>query len=335
MPRIDLDVVTLKQVNNNLENDTNALTGTHFPSLKTSLSSISSNVHNATINSMLSRISGDVDTISQSINSNFQKVSDFIITQVEAYGKSEEEIVGRINNIISKIQEFNNSSTNKPISIFEKVETRNTENSQPVSNTTGNSGTPSSTNSNSSVASTNSNVEGKSMNVPGGSTNYKSYTNYEALTEKKNADGEYIYKGSAIAYGGTATDGTKYNTYTDQETGVRCVDIDGEKYYCAAMGTYYGKPGDTFKVTTDEGNSYNVIMCDNKGNDAQGKITVDGTTYTQYHGTDNKCLTEFYIDKSAMPESMKVYRDGQYIGTTGTYNSVSRFKGNVVSIEKY
>ena len=126
MPRIDLDVVTLKQVNNNLENDTNALTGTHFPSLKTSLSSISSNVHNASINSMLSRISGDVDTISQSINSNFQKVSDFIITQVEAYGKSEEEIVGRINNIISKIQEFNaGSNPTKNVSIFDNISNSN------------------------------------------------------------------------------------------------------------------------------------------------------------------------------------------------------------------
>ena len=189
-------------------------------------------------------------------------------------------------------------------------------------------------NPDSGVAGATANV-GKSMNVPSGSTNFKSYTNYKALTEKKNAEGEYVYKGSAIAYGGTATDGTTYNTYTDQETGVRCVDIDGEKYYCAAMGTYYGEPGDTFKVTTDEGNSYNVIMCDNKGGDAQGKITVNGTTYTQYHGTDNKCLTEFYIDKSAMPEDMKVYRNGEYIGTTGTYNSIPQFKGNVVSIEKY
>ncbi|MBQ9834291.1 MAG: hypothetical protein IJO33_03775 [Bacilli bacterium] len=133
MPRIDLDVVTLKQVNSNLESDTNSLTGTYFPNVKNSISSVVSNVHNSTINSMLNKISGDVDSISQSINSNFKKVSDFILQQTTSYEKSEEEIVSRINNIISKIQEFNNSSVNKAVSspsIFDKVDNANVSSSQ-------------------------------------------------------------------------------------------------------------------------------------------------------------------------------------------------------------
>lgn len=165
---------------------------------------------------------------------------------------------------------------------------------------------------------------GKAMDVPSGNTNYKSYTSYKAVN-KSTPQGAVVY-GTTSPYGKYA--GTTYNTQTDPATGVRYVTFEGDdsKYYCAAMGTYYGEVGDTFSVTTDKGNSYNVIMCDAKGSDAQGRH--NGGTW--YHSSgNNKCLTEFYIDKNYIPDAMKVRG-----GTTGTYNSVPQFSGNITSITK-
>ena len=173
-------------------------------------------------------------------------------------------------------------------------------------------------------------TSGKAMDVPSGSTSYKSYTSYKKVASNT-PQGAVVYGGKASPYGKYA--GTTYNTKTDPETGVRYVTFEGDntKYYCAAMGTYYGEVGDTFTVKTDKGNTYNVIMCDAKGSDAQGKHN-GGTWYHSSGG--NKCLTEFYVDTKQMPNSMKVYRNGSYIGTTGTYNSVEQFSGNVTSITK-
>ena len=166
---------------------------------------------------------------------------------------------------------------------------------------------------------------GKAMDIPSGSTNYKSYTSYKAVN-KSTPQGAVVY-GTTSPYGKYA--GTTYNTQTDPATGVRYVTFEGDdtKYYCAAMGTYYGEVGDTFRVTTDQGNSYNVIMCDAKGSDAQGRHSSGGTWYHSSGG--NKCLTEFYIDKNYIPDAMKVKG-----GTTGTYNSVKQFSGNINSITK-
>lgn len=179
----------------------------------------------------------------------------------------------------------------------------------------------------SSEASSNSsskNLNGVSMAVPDGDTSYKSYTSYRKVNSKTPQ--------GAVVYGGTAPygkyEGTTYNTQTDPDTGVRYVTLEGDdtKYYCAAMGTYYGEVGDTFKITTDEGNSYNVIMCDVKGSDAQG--WRDGETW--FHESNGKrCVTEFYVDTNQIPDEMKVSG-----GTTGTYDSVSQFSGEVVKVEK-
>ena len=169
---------------------------------------------------------------------------------------------------------------------------------------------------------------GKKMDVPSGSTSYKSYTKYTKVS-KSTPQGAVVY-GTTSPYGKYA--GTTYNTQTDPETGVRYVTFEGDdtKYYCAAMGTYYGEVGDTFSVTTDAGNSYNVIMCDAKGSDAQG--THNGGTWYHANGSGNKCLTEFYIEYPA--DDIKVYSGGKYLGTTGSYNDCDRFKGNITSITK-
>lgn len=166
------------------------------------------------------------------------------------------------------------------------------------------------------------------MDVPDGNTSYKACKKYTELDEGTPE--------SVIARGGTMPEGkyegVTYNTQTDPETGVRYVSFDGDdtKYYCAAMGTYYGEVGDIFKVTTDEGNTYNVIICESKGSDVESNTS--GETMYQDKGEDGYCVTEFYVDHYA--EDVKVYRDGEYIGTTGNYNDCSQFSGNIETIER-
>lgn len=170
---------------------------------------------------------------------------------------------------------------------------------------------------------------GKSMDIPSGETSWKGYSNYREVTDKS-TPAYAIVNGKTSPYG--KYEGTTYNTKTDEETGVRYVTFKGDdtKYYCAALGTYYGEEGDTFRVTTDEGNTFNVIMCDSKGADAESY--GNGKTYYHDKGKHGKEVVEFYIDYYS--DDVKVYRDGKYIGTTGNYGDCDQFSGNVISIEK-
>ncbi len=178
---------------------------------------------------------------------------------------------------------------------------------------------------------TNINNSTSSMLIPEDiETNFKSYTKYTAVSSQKNADGNYIYKQAAILYGDAPDlDGNSYNAYTDSETHVRCVNINGEKYYCAAMGNYYGNVGDTLTINTDEGNTFNVIICDAKGMDTTS-YNIDGKVVGHKHSNNNMSIVEFYYDPNlGLPDEMLVRN-----GTTGTFNSVPKFSGNISSILK-
>lgn len=163
---------------------------------------------------------------------------------------------------------------------------------------------------------------GSAMDVPSGDTSFKSYTNYEKVTDKSTT-AYAINNGKPMPYG--KYEGQTFDVKTD-DTGMRYVDKgDGKKYYTVAMGTYYGTEGDTFKVKTDAGNEFDVIIVDAKGSDTNNFHSSGGSWYHS-HGT-KKDLVEFYISS---PDSIRVKG-----GTTGDYNSDARFKGNITSIEKY
>lgn len=175
--------------------------------------------------------------------------------------------------------------------------------------------------------------DAQSMTVPNDiNTNFKSYTKYTAVTKKTDNNGNYVMKQSAILYGDKPdSNGVKYNTYTDSDTHVRCVDINNEKYYCVAMGDYYGNVGDTFNITTSEGNNFNVIVCDAKGKDSTAYLDIASQKVIGHkQGSNNMSIIEFYYDGAAgLPDAMKVRG-----GSTGTYNSVPKFKGNISQVLK-
>ena len=102
---------------------------------------------------------------------------------------------------------------------------------------------------------------------------------------------------------------------TDEETGIRMYD----GCYCVALGSYYGtKIGTKYRITFSNGNSINVILCDQKAN--------RHTDSKHQYAVNNKDIVEFYVQKSMMPRAIR---------GRGNYGVLPQFSGSVVSIEKY
>lgn len=140
-----------------------------------------------------------------------------------------------------------------------------------------------------------------SMEIPWGSTDSYMFLDYRTLTNIASAQ----YELQQDAW----TDSQGFRRYGD--------------YYMVAMGTYYGYVGDTFRITTDRGNCYDVIIGDCKGFDA---VSYDGY-HSWYHvAGDNKLnIIEFIVDTYCL--------DG-YALTMGNCGVLDNIGGNIISIEK-
>ena len=130
--------------------------------------------------------------------------------------------------------------------------------------------------------------------VPSVNTNFKSYTYYALLNK-----GSIQWKLQEIAY-------------TD-ENGLRKI----ENYYLAAMGSYYSTTiGDIFRLTTDTGKVFDVIICDVKADrhtDSQNMYTIS-----------NNCMVEFYVDTTVLN------RDIKRMGSVGV---LPQFNGSIAQVE--
>lgn len=125
---------------------------------------------------------------------------------------------------------------------------------------------------------------------------FKSYTNYRLLNRKSSQ----WKKIQTIAY--------------SDNNGLRKVD----NYYCVAMGSYYTKTlGDLFRITTDTGNIFDVIITDFKAD--------RHTNSTHQYTKRNKCIVEFYVDMNYLDRT---------VARSGTISSLESFSGKIVSIEK-
>ena len=130
--------------------------------------------------------------------------------------------------------------------------------------------------------------------VPSVNTNFKSYT-YYALLNKSSIQ----WKLQELAY-------------TD-DNGLRKID----NYYLAAMGSYYSTTiGDIFRLTTDTGAVFDIILCDGKAD----RHTDANHMYT----TANNCMVEFYVDTTVLN------RDVKFRGSVGI---LPQFSGSIVKVE--
>ena len=130
--------------------------------------------------------------------------------------------------------------------------------------------------------------------VPSINTNFKSYT-YYALLNKSSIQ----WKLQELAY-------------TD-ENGLRKIG----NYYLAAMGSYYSTTiGDMFRLTTDTGAVFDIILCDAKDD----KHTDTRHMYTK----SNNCMVEFYVDTTVLNGTIK---------RMGSIGVLPQFNGSIVKVE--
>ena len=130
--------------------------------------------------------------------------------------------------------------------------------------------------------------------VPSINTNFKSYT-YYALLNKSSIQ----WKLQELAY-------------TD-ENGLRKIG----NYYLAAMGSYYSTTiGDMFRLTTDTGAVFDIILCDAKDD----RHTDARHMYTK----SNNCMVEFYVDTTVLNRTIK---------QMGSIGVLPQFNGSIVKVE--
>lgn len=88
-----------------------------------------------------------------------------------------------------------------------------------------------------------------------------------------------------------------------------------DNYYCVAMGSYYGQVGDKHTITLDNGNTFQVILCDIKSD----KHTDNNNQYT----VSSNCMVEFIVDKISLNSNVKY---------SGNVSSLPFFNGKIINI---
>lgn len=142
--------------------------------------------------------------------------------------------------------------------------------------------------------------EYESLELPQGDCSSFLYMDYRAITDTASKQWEL-----------------QQSAWTDSD-GFRRIGDD----YCVALGTYYGNIGDRFRITTDEGNTYAVIMSDVKGSDA---VFYDDI-HSWYHYAGNGCnVVEFVVQTEYLPSAVTI---------SGSCGAVDYLSGNIVSIER-
>ena len=142
------------------------------------------------------------------------------------------------------------------------------------------------------------------MKVPNCDTSFKAYMDYRCITNK--ASDQYKLQLSA---------------WTD-DMGLRRVD----NYYLVAMGTYYSDNiGDKFRITLENGNTFDVMI-----GDVKADIHTDNSNmYSPVYNTDGSFksanVIEFIIDKKTISKKVKLM---------GDVSAYDEFAGNIVKIER-
>ena len=132
-----------------------------------------------------------------------------------------------------------------------------------------------------------------------GPTDFKSYMDYTAITNKSSESYKIVTNG-----------------WTDED-GLRRF---GE-CYCVALGSYYGEVGDIFLVETSNGNSFKVVKADEKSD----KHTDSEHKYTLSNG----CMLEFIVETNKLAPNIR---------SSGNINNLEKVSGtiiNITSIEVY
>lgn len=150
------------------------------------------------------------------------------------------------------------------------------------------------------------NVTYAPMGVPEIDSSWKSWMDYHMITDHSSPQWAYIQRwGWCDGNGFMRCEGERDLGITDD-------------YYMVAMGSYYGREiGTKYRITTDTGNVFYAVLCEQKAN-------CDTDMFHQY-GTDNNDVIEFIIDETRLDGTVRQW---------GTANVYMPLNGKVKSVEQ-
>ena len=219
----------------------------------------------------------------------------YIMHQLGTTLTKQEEIIQSQNELIEKVNNTYSDKTTEVDAIYCK--------SVQVENLTASSGNANDTKS--KINKDNENAEIlEEMKVPNCDTSFKAYMDYRCITNK--ASDQYKLQLSA---------------WTD-DMGLRRVD----NYYLVAMGTYYSDNiGDKFRITLENGNTFDVMIGDIKADMQTDKNNMYSPVYNADGSFKSANVIEFIIDKKTISKKVKLW---------GDVSAYDEFAGNIVKIER-
>ncbi|MDO5397818.1 MAG: hypothetical protein Q4G33_07790 [bacterium] len=144
-----------------------------------------------------------------------------------------------------------------------------------------------------------------SLGVPFINSSFKTYMDYRTITDKSSPQYRYVHTWGWSDYDGfMRADGEK-------DLGI------SDNYYMIALGSYYGTEiGTKYKITTDTGNIFYGVLCDQKDD--------DHTNATHQYAANNN-VVEFIVDTRRLNSDVKIM---------GSANVYMPLNGSVASIER-
>lgn len=141
--------------------------------------------------------------------------------------------------------------------------------------------------------------------VPDIDSSFKTYMDYRCVTNTGSPQYKYIQQWG----------------WSDWDGFMRC---DGERdlgitddYYMVALGSYYGTEiGAKYKITTDTGNVFYAVLCDQK---------ADCDTDCLHRYSYNNDVVEFIVDTHSLNETVKLF---------GSANVYMPLNGKIASVER-
>lgn len=144
-----------------------------------------------------------------------------------------------------------------------------------------------------------------SLNVPAINSSFKTYMDYRTITNKQSPQYAFIKK-----WGWSDDNGFM------RATGEKDLGIPSD-YYMIALGSYYGTEiGTKYRITTDTGNVFYGVLCDQKD---------DAHTNSTHQYASNNDIVEFIVDTRVLNRTVKVM---------GSANVYMPLNGNIATIEK-
>ncbi len=110
MAMINLDVEKITSISNELDSLNTTLINNYTPELKDNLISISSNVRNTQINSILTNISSQIDTITGELSQQLPRLQEFLVSQMQSYTSTEQQAEADLNTVLQKMNTFSGNT---------------------------------------------------------------------------------------------------------------------------------------------------------------------------------------------------------------------------------